>query len=177
VQGACVTKPSGNYVNTFCRLMDAECRNIGYSGNALGEQVMAEFIASIGDVIAFVYDYDWNAYHAEHLRNTHYDFYKTVRKAYPEIPILMMSRPVFSPESSPEDLARREAIVESYEKAVADGDKNVYFLSGGDFYADLFGKIEESLCMVDGIHPNDLGHYYMAKAVMKVLKPLLDADR
>jgi len=174
VQGACVEHPGGTYVNTLCRMIDAECRNLGFSGNALGEQVMAEYIASIGNVTAFVLDYDWNAYHAEHLRMTHYAFYQTVRAAYPKIPIIMMTRPVFTEEGSEEDRIRRAVIRDSYEKAIAAGDTNVYFLSGGDFYRDVLGRTEDSLCMSDGIHPSDSGHYYMANAVYRVLKPLLD---
>ena len=41
----------------------------------------------------FVYDYDHNAPTLEHLENTHEKMFNTIRKAKPDLPILMLTRP------------------------------------------------------------------------------------
>lgn len=53
---------------------------------------MAKYIASL-DMSLFVVDYDFNATSVEHLNNTHYNFYKAVRDANPDIPIIIVSAP------------------------------------------------------------------------------------
>ena len=58
---------------------------------------------------------------------------------------------------------------QTYNNAVASGDQNVWFVDGRAY----FGEIAE-LCSCDCIHPNDLGFYYMAKAVAPVIKEALE---
>ena len=123
----------------------------------------------VEDISAFVMDYDHNNTIAG-LQETHYAFYKTVRDAHPDIPIIFVSRPVYLREPSAEQLSRIEIIKDTYNKAVASGDANVYFVCGDDF----FPKDYPDLYMVDGTHPNDLGMYYIAKAIYPVLKSALD---
>ena len=73
--------------------------------------------------------------------------------------------------SQEESVARRRVIIDTYHYAVANGDKNVYFIDGESIFR---GPFEDS-CTVDGCHPNDLGFAFMAEAVTAVLKrvPLL----
>ncbi len=172
-QGACVQKTSGNYVNTVARDLDCDYRNLGFSGSARGEQVMYEYIAAIEDMAAFVLDYDWNADTPAHLRNTHYNFYKAIRTAHPNIPIVMMTRPVFSTQSSAEEIARQRIVKDTYDRAIEEGDTNVYFINGAEMLQDALFYHDGPLCMTDRVHPNDAGHYYMAEAVYNVLKPIL----
>jgi lysophospholipase L1-like esterase len=114
----------------------------------------------------FVYDYDHNAPNVEHLEATHERMFRIVRAAHPDIPILMMCRPRFAVS---EDTRRRmEVIRRTYENAKAAGDENVYLLTDPELMA-----IAGYDGMVDGVHPNDLGFFSMAQAVVKVLKPLL----
>ena len=63
---------------------------------------------------------------------------------------------------------RKEIIAQTYEKAKAMGDNNVYFLDG----ETLFGKEDEENCTVDGCHPNDLGFYRMAKGIYKKIQEI-----
>ena len=60
----------------------------------------------------------------------------------------------------------RKIVIESYEKAKASGDKNVYFIDGKNL---LKGENRED-CTVDGVHPNDLGFYRMAKKFINFIK-------
>jgi len=115
----------------------------------------------------FVYDYDCNAPDAEYLEKTHEPFFKIIRQKNPELPIIMISRPYYSKDT--EEIDKRIAVIrKTYENALANGDENVYFISGKTFFAmdDVFA------CTVDGTHPNDLGFYLMAKAILPTLEPV-----
>ena len=55
----------------------------------------------------------------------------------------------------------------TYELAIAEGDKNVYYVNP----LDTFPIVPEE-CTVDRIHPTDLGFYFMAKALEPTLKEI-----
>ena len=162
-QGGCVGRPGNSYCNIACRALDADCRNLGFSGSAMGETVVAEYIGSL-ELSAFVMDYDYNSPSVEHLRQTHRPFYETVRKMQPELPIILMTH-VWTFEDREEDHVRVQIIKETYDTAVAAGDKNVYFIDN----TDLFRGPMQDLYTVDALHPNDLGQFMMAQAVYKTL--------
>ena len=67
-------------------------------------------------------------------------------------------------ENYPDTAARREVVFESYNRALGQGDKNIYFLDG----KTVFGEKDREICTVEGIHPNDLGFYRIAQAVYKL---------
>ena len=166
-QGGCASRPGNCYAGMLSILLDTDHINLGFSGNAKGEQAMAEYIGE-QKMSVFVCDYDHNAPNAEHLKKTHYPFYRTVRAAQPDLPIIFISAPDMGKE---EQYAPRRAVVkETFNRAVAEGDRNVYFIDGSSFAStiDLW-----DCTSVDGTHPNDLGFYLMAKGIEKVLKPLL----
>ena len=162
-QGGCVGRPGNSYCNIVCRALDADCRNLGFSGSAMGEQVVAEYIGSL-ELSAFVMDYDYNSPSEEHLRQTHRPFFETVRKMQPELPIVLMTH-VWSFEDRETDFNRVKIVKETYDAAIAAGDKNVYFIDGSNFFR---GQMRD-LCTVDALHPNDLGQFIMAKEVYKTL--------
>ena len=75
----------------------------------------------------------------------------------------MIGKPDFCNAS---DWGRRETIVESYARALANGDKNVYFVDG----ERMFGFGGRDACTVDATHPNDLGMDRMAEAVAATMR-------
>ncbi len=167
-EGGCAARVGNAYTSLVCRWLDADYRNYGFSGSARGEQEFAKYITEHEKASAFVYDYDHNAPDVAHLRATHEPFFKTVREKFPDLPILMMSKP--DTDSDIEDSKRRrDVIYQTYQNAVAEGDKRVWFLDGGTF----FGKESRSECTVDGTHPNELGFMKMAEAVYPMLKEML----
>lgn len=168
-QGCAASRPGNAYSNIICRMLNANNVNLGFSGSALGEQSVAEYIASRTDIAAFVMDYDYNNT-VEGLRATHYEFYETVRKAHPDIPIIMVTRPIYTPEPTSSDRERQAIIKNSYNKAVKNGDENVYFVNGEDFFLNEMPDIYA----VDMCHPNDLGNYCMAKTIYATLKEALE---
>ena len=62
----------------------------------------------------------------------------------------------------------REIIRATYENAKANGDENVYFLDG----STLIPEDINNEAKVDGTHPTDLGFYFMAQGIGKVLKDI-----
>ncbi len=165
-QDGCASRPGNGYQAMIARKYDADFINLGFSGSARGEHVMAEYLASIPCSV-FVCDYDHNAPSAEHLRNTHEPLYRTFRAAQPDTPIVFVSKPDFHPGTEDED--RRAIIRATYEKAIAEGDRNVYFIDGETLFE---GEWRDS-CTVDGCHPNDLGFSRMANVIGSVVGPLL----
>ena len=161
-QGGCSSRPGTAYESIVCRRFDCDYVNLGFSGSARGEQVMADYIAGL-DMSVFVLDYDHNSPTVEHLAATHEKFFQTIRKAHPQLPIIMMARPLYNP--GPDAQARFAVIQKTYENAKNAGDENVYLLDGPTLMA-LAGDDGR----VDGAHPNDLGFGSMAKAVGDVLE-------
>jgi len=171
-QGGCASKPGNSYNSMLARFLDFPQVNLGFSGSGRGEQVIAEYIASL-ELSAFVLDYDHNAPNIEHLKNTHKAFFDTVRKAQPKLPIIIMTKPDF--DSNPEGNAeRRSVIYETYKAAKDSGDENVYFIDGESFFGDYTLFNDRRACTVDGCHPNDLGFRRMAETIYPVLKKALE---
>ena len=165
-QGGCVSRPGNSYDNILSRVLSVDHVNLGFSGSAKGEKCMAEYIASL-EMSAFVLDYDHNAPDPAHLEATHEPFFRAVREKNPDLPVFMLSRP--QPNPNDEDLLRREIIRNTFEAAKADGDGNVYFIDGTEMLK-IFGGDSGT---VDNCHPNDLGHFCMAKALEDGLRAAL----
>ena len=168
-QGGCASRPGNNYCSMLCRAVDAEQINLGFSGNAWGSKAMAELINEL-DLSCFVMDYDHNAPSLEHLEKTHERFFKIVREAHPELPIIMLSK--CDVDHRGDDLhnrQRREIVQRTYLNALAAGDRRVWFVDG----RTLLGTEDRDACAVDGCHPNDLGFYRMFKTVLPVLQEAL----
>ena len=163
-QGGCASRPATVYTGKLCRELDAEEINLGFSGNAKGEDILAERIGDI-DMSIFVYDYDYNAPSTDHLEKTHERFFKIFRKKRPDTPVIMMTR------CSWPSADRVAAIRRTYENAVKAGDKNVYFIDCSKIF-EPYGGIAE--CTVDFCHPTDLGFHAMYEAVLPVAKKILE---
>ena len=88
------------------------------------------------------------------------------KKYRDELPILFLTKP--DGFQDPQGEKRAQIVRQTYLKAKRQGDKNVYFLHGKHFYKES----EREYCSVDGCHPNDLGFYYMAKAIYRKIKQI-----
>ncbi|MBQ8227654.1 MAG: hypothetical protein IJZ88_01435 [Clostridia bacterium] len=166
-EGGCCCNIINAYTSILSRHLDFDYINLGFSGNAKGEQQMADFIKEL-DMNVFVFDYDHNADSPEHLEATHEPFFKTIRKANPDLPVIMMTRP--KNNYNDEEKQRREIVKRTYQNAVDSGDKNVYFIDGETF----FGKADGNSCLIDGLHPNDLGFHRMAEKIEPLMKEILE---
>ncbi len=162
-QGGCASRPGNSYEAIFSRELDCNYINLGFSGSAKGEESIANYIKDL-DMQAFVYDYDYNAPDAAHLKKTHKRMFDIIRKANEKLPIVILSMP--KSHLGEEERKRYEIIRETYETAKAQGDENVYFVAGKDLIEDELSEIWS----VDDCHPNDSGFSSMARAVIKVFK-------
>lgn len=156
-QGGCAVRPGNSYQGFISRRFDCNYTNLGFSGNAKGEDEIAEYIKEL-DMSMFVYDYDYNAPTVEHLVATHEKMFKTIRTKNPNLPIIMLSRPKIY--LSDEEKERRETVERTYLNAVEAGDKNVYYISGAELMKYTYNDGS-----VDSIHPNDLGFWSMANVL------------
>ena len=186
-QGGCVTASCNAHVNIVSEMLDTNVLNLGFAGNAKGEKIMADYLASLNPSV-YVIEYDHNAPNDQHLQETHYPLYKTIRDSHPTTPIILVSRPdvdrdYFSvdgimrgPVVGYEENADIEAnrrinvIINTYNKGLENGDKNLYFING----ATLIPTELRPYATIDTCHPNELGFYYMAKKTCDILKPLLE---
>lgn len=167
-QGGCASRPGNSYQNLLSAFLDCNHINLGFSGSAMGEESIAEYIATL-DMSAFVYDYDHNASTAK-LQNTHMKMFQIIRKAHPKLPILMLSRPKYY--INEDEIKRQQIIKETYQSARNAGDENVYFISG----QDLLVSSARDIGLVDGGHPNDIGFLSIAHVLEPVLKHMLHLD-
>lgn len=164
-QGGCASTPAMAFTNIISRDMNLYCLNLGFSGNAKGEESITEYMANL-DMSVFVLDYDHNAPSLEHLEATHEKVFKGIRAKNPELPIIMASSIPCTGASIKYQKDRRDVIYTTYKNAVEAGDKNVYFLDGFEFFSK---EIPFDYCTVDGCHPNDVGMLMMAKGFERVL--------
>lgn len=166
-EGGCASAPGSAYTSIVSRWLDSDYINLGFSNAAHGEIPMAEYIATL-DMSLLVIDYDYNAESAEQLEETHEPFFKKIRERNPNLPIVIMSTANYH-----RDVCyfskRRDIIKKTYDNAVKNGDKKVWFVDG----ADLYRGYEQSLCTVERIHPNDLGFMQMAKTLYPVIKEII----
>ena len=164
-QGAVASRPGNIYQNILSRRLNFDYINLGFAGNCKAEPEMADYINTL-DMSVFVFDYDHNAKTPADLKATHEPFFKMIREKNPDLPIVLMSRPLYLlNEPEKERLAH---IKDVYERARKSGDENVYFVDGSKT-AENYGKHDAT---VDGVHPNDLGFYGIAEKLEIVLKEI-----
>ncbi len=160
-QGGCAARPGTCYEAIISARLNYDYINLGFSGSAKAEDVIADYISAL-DMHAFVYDYDYNTHSVDYLAETHEKMFLKVRKAHPDMPIIIMSAPKYI--LSAEFQKRRDIIEQTYLNAVNSGDKNVYFLDGKKLTA-----ICKNDGTVDGAHPTDFGFASMAEAICEVM--------
>ncbi len=161
-QGGCASRPGACYQNIITRRTNIDHINLGFSGNAKGEDAMANYIAGL-DMSVFVYDYDHNADSVEWLEKTHSRFFRIIRDAKPDVPVIFISRPMQGGEFANDE--RKQVIYNTYKTALDNGDKNVRFIDG----STLFEGLGYEDCTVDYIHPTDLGFFGMANKIGAVI--------
>ncbi len=167
-QGGCASRPSNCHGALLSSWLDAECINMGFSGNAKGERILAEEFAEL-DLSCFLMDYDFNADTVEDLMETHEPFFEILRKKNPDLPVVFISRPLGNSEVVAEAQKRRSVILRTYENAQNAGDEKVFFVDG----MSVFEQVEREAPTVDRVHPTDFGFYLMAQGILPTLRRAL----
>ena len=166
-QGGCASRPGNAYQNIISARNNIDHINLGFSGSARGEEIMAEYIAGL-KMSVLVMDYDANAPSPEHLEKTHERFFQIIREKNPELPVIFVTIP-----RAPVNemfIRRRSIIYNTFRRAFDSGDRNVSFLDG----YSLFDAEYYDVCTVDGVHPNDAGFVGMAKVIGNELSRVLN---
>ncbi len=161
-QGACASRAGLDYASLVAEHLGYDYYNFGLAGNCKGEREMAEYIGKTKASL-YIIEYDHNAPTVEHLQDTHFAFYKTIREYAKDTPILFLSRP--SVEYFPDADIRRDIVKATYEKAKKEGDSKVYFVDG----FTLYGEENRTVCSADTCHPNDVGFYRMYEQIIKTI--------
>ncbi len=156
-QGGCASRPGTCYQAYVSRKFGVDYINLGFSGSAKGEDEIIDYITKL-DMSVFVCDYDYNAPSLSHLQRTHAKLVQEVRRAHPDIPIIIMCRPAYYMADEPRQ--RIEVVKQNYRNAVAAGDQKVYLVEE----TALVGECGKE-GTVDNCHPNDFGFAIMAKAL------------
>ena len=168
--GGCCSRPGLSFVNIVGRYYDVPVVNLGFSGSGRLEFDMSRHLADI-DASCYVIDCLFNIGGYRDLpdfadikdrrgpicalKQRYEPFLRALRAARPGVPIIMADRcDVYTTKPDIKDEFSRSL----YKKLIAEGWKDLYYLSKDDMYS---GDLEGT---VDGTHPNDLGMMTMAKA-------------
>ena len=166
-QGACASRPGNDYISILSRRLDADVINLGFSGNGNAEPTMLEYLCGL-DVGGYVYDYNYYLDRPDRILPPHYDIYRTLRDAHPDVPIVMMDKPASGVFSQRIYEIRNGMIKATYERALSEGDTLVGYIDSKVMMGD-----DPAACFVDGDHPNDLGFFRMAEGLYPILNALL----
>lgn len=166
-QGASASRCGLTYEGILSRRLNFDYLNLGFAGSARAEDAIVNYLAAL-KMCCFVCDYDYNAPSPAYLQQTHEKMYQKIRSAQPDIPYLMLSRPT-TRFNNAEYQQRRRIIFNTYQNAMTNGDKNVYFIDGFSLFGnDIYGD-----CEGDGVHPNSIGFLQMANCIEPVLRAAL----
>jgi len=163
--GASASRPGLAFVNLVGRRLDVPVYNLGFSGCGLMEYELSDVIARI-DASCYVLDCLWNMNLSATSRQggkgvfngvarNYEPFIRNLRAKRPNVPIVMAGQcDVY--QRGPNEKER--FIKALYEKLIAEGWKDLYFLPSDKMHHD---DLEGT---VDGCHPNDWGMMTMAEA-------------
>lgn len=165
-QGGNVCRPACAYPAILSRWLDVAFVNLGFSGACMGEPEIAHLINEV-PMRVFIMDFDHNAPSPDYLRQMHEPFYKIIREKNPDLPVVFVTKPNADPHDD-EDMARKNAVYDTYINAYARGEK-VWFVDG----MTLFGTTDRDICTTDGGHPNDLGFLRMAEGIAPAVREAL----
>lgn len=177
-QGACASRPGMCETNLLSRWLNREVYNLGFNSSGKAEAEVAQVIAQIPEVAAYVISTEGNCPDGAWLEEKLGKFLEILRQKNPVTPIVIMPFPESAAElvnpakrrKRLEKLAAQQKIVSERQQA---GDQNILLFSQDDCKERTFEGISvwhES--SVDGLHKTDLGYYALAKGLYQYLKAL-----
>ena len=170
MHGACASRAGMTISSILGRRLDTPIINLGFSGNGRMESEVGKFLTEL-DPSVFVIDCLPNL-DPQRVTKRCEPLVRQLRESRPDTPILLVEDRVFTnawlragAESFHQD--NRAALKSAYERLVADGFQNLYYLPADD----LLGDDHEGA--TDGSHPSDLGMMRYADAYEPVLRKIL----
>ena len=163
VQGGCASRTGMAHAAILRRWLDREVINLGFSGAARMEPVMAELL---GELDAAVYVLDCLPNMTDELVEENLErFVRRLRELRPGVPVILVEH--LKPELA---TSRNAALHDLYTRLVEEGEPALHYVEGSEL---LRGREEGT---VDGIHPTDLGFLRMAEAMERPLREALTAQ-
>ena len=158
-QGACASHPGSIYQNILSRKLNFDYLNLGFASGAKAEEEIIDYLCTL-DMCMLVFDYDHNAKDIAYLEKTHLPALRKLRKAHPDIPFIVLSRPNRDP-SEEQAVARAKLIKENCRIIANEGTAPVHFVDG----QAIFHSHDSEMMTIDGTHPTDLGFYCIAEVL------------
>ncbi len=173
VQGGCVSRPGMLFSNILSRWLDKEILNFGFSGAAFSEKTTASILSTRQELDLLIIDIEANAGCSDLMEKRLPGFIDEFRKAYPLLPIILVSRSAMSMDLYD---ANRIGLRTYYDRwlrkltaSYRKQKQNVTYLDG---FSSFSGNFTEYT--VDGIHPSDLGALAIAKAYLRQIRKILN---
>lgn len=171
MQGCSASRPGMAHPNIISRAMDREVINLGFSGNALLDLKIAEYMAKVESPGVYVLDYVPNA-SVSHIDSLGVAFFDILRSAHPSVPIIFVEDPSFPSAHFNQALAqevkeKNEAQKRLYDSLVERGEKRLYYVDTDNLIGD------DGEGTVDGIHFTDLGSGRYVQKLLPIIKQAL----
>ncbi len=171
LQGGCASRPGMAFTAILGRRLDREVINLGFSGNAILDYEIAEYITKVPDPGLIVLDNVPNST-AEMTNERGERFFRIIRDAFPDVPVILVEDPTFPHTrfdlKMQEDVSSRNSAQRSlYKKLKKAGEKKLYYVSTDG----LIGNDGEAT--VDGVHFTDLGMMRYVDKMLPVMRRAL----
>lgn len=171
LQGGCATRAGMAHTSIISRKLDREVINLGFSGNAHLDPELARLMASVKDPGVFVLDFVPNC-NAERINEKGETFFRILREAHPDVPIVFVENPFFPhaivDEKTNSDIKENNAALRAlYDKMKKEGQKKLFYVTKEGMTGD------DGESFVDGVHLTDLGMLRYAEHVLPTIKKAL----
>lgn len=172
-QGACASRPAMAWTNILSRRLDRPVVNLGFSGSALHERAVIDFVSEV-DAAVYVLDGLPNSCRLPEpeLVDTLVNAVKRIRAKKPHTPILMVDHlgyphgSVYKKQRELQENALK-SVGKAYKALQDEGVKGLYLLT----YEEI-GMVGEMT--VEGVHVSDYGMTQYADAYEKILREILN---
>lgn len=172
-QGGCASRPGMCYTNILSRHYNKEIINLGYSGNGLGENIIAKMINEINNLECVFIDYDANAGALGTIENTLENFIVTLKEKNPLLKVIVISRVKQISQLTDRVVKAKYDKYRIFEKEciekLSKNYSNLYYINGEDLLDEEF--YDE--CTVDNVHFTDLGFYTFSKNIIPKIDVIL----
>lgn len=170
LQGGCASRPGMAHTNILSRRLNRTIINLGFSGNALLDLEIAQFMSEVENPAVFVLDYVPNA-SAERIKENGERFFRILRDRHPSVPVIFVENPQFAhtivDQSIAEKVRGKNAVQkELYQSLIDAGETNLYYVSASGMTTP-----ED---FVDGIHFTDRGMAHYADHLAPVIEKALN---
>ncbi len=174
--GACADRPGIIYPALVARALNVDFINMGFGGTGKGEPEVANLLASIPDVAAYVLDWGINLCSPQEvglIHDRYYPLLEKLKKAHPGVPILLVNMQGAGAKldkAMPGNLEiLHKEVKRVYDAEIAAGNKKLWYVDG----RDIIGGSEGFDLTIDRVHPHQGGFYRYAEKLAPVVKEML----